>query len=176
MSIRRTRNIAATFLLLVMAFNFAAEGCSLYVAHGAAILAAFADAGTIKICAASTARAATQGSCCSAKKAAARAKTCGCPHCGDHCPMGDACTCNHDGTRRMVRSEGLFFRLPGCHPEQDNLDSSYLPLSMRLVFVPALVPVSSLELAHQLPLVSGSQQFTGYLPAPPVPPPKCLAA
>jgi len=164
MIVTRTRRPAALILLLLMAVNFTAEGVSIYQAHLARHLARMAPA---------TCKPASNGetpkSCCSAPKKAKA--TCGCPHCGDHCPMGDACTCGHDG-QPTRRSDGLFFRMPGCHPEHAAHDSNYLPLSMRLVFLidnPVPARVTTAVMHYWLP---SSSYYEGFMLAPPVPPPR----
>jgi len=169
MIVTRTRRSAALILLLLMAVNFTAEGVSIYRAHIARHLVS-APAAICKPAADGDKAAKT--SCCSAPKTKA---TCGCPHCGDHCPMGDACTCGHDG-KPTRRSEGLFFRMPGCHPEHATHDSSYLPLSMRLVFlvdnlVPAIVKAAVID-EDPTPF----SHYVGFMPPPPVPPPRSARA
>src|SRR5690606_26080638 len=116
---------------------------------------------------------ASGASCCSEKPKPKRT-VCGCPCCGDSCPMGDACTCGPDGKSNTL--EGLFFKAPGCHPGQSGVDPQYLPLSMRLVFVsapgsPALYDVA-LWIAHSDSCPGIAENAS----APPVPPPRSAAA
>ena len=49
---------------------------------------------------------------------------------------------------RPERGSGkFFFQGPGCHPSQDIRDSSYLPLSMQLVFLPGIAVDAPYEVA-----------------------------
>ncbi len=164
------RPAAAIFFLLLMAVNFAVEGSLLYGIYARPILrsAAFGSLCSANSSCAHGADKAEGKSCCAKKKATA---ACGCPCCGDSCPMGDACRCTADG-KRSTSADGLFFRVPGCHPAQSSDDGSYLPLSMRLVYIPVEAS-STVFSSYLIAMISDcSAPLAGAAPAPPVPPPK----
>lgn len=161
---------AAVLLLLIMAGNFVAEGCTLVRAHLAALTIAEAPVA----CAAPASAGEAKHSCCAKKpEAKPAAKSCGCPHCGDHCPMGDACTCGQaDRPRAHAEAGTLFFALPQCHPEQDVSSAEYLPFSMRIICLqPAAVMAQAALLAE--PAVADLAGAPVDSPrVPPTPPPR----
>lgn len=158
MTFTRVRWLAAVLLLALMAVNFTAEGLALYMSSRALFVAHGEVA-----------------SCCSGKKPTVEKHACGCPDCGDNCPMGNACTCGSDGGHHS-RGTGLFFQAPGCHPDDDVSGSSYLPLSLRLVFVkPADVVVHG-RLAFIRMTLEPAWDVAGERPSPAVPPPRWAVA
>lgn len=167
---RSIRHVAAWLLLGIMLFNFIGEGSQLVK-----IVLARYDLSPVSLIAGIFPRE-TQPvakSCCAAK-AESQPQSCGCSCCGDHCPMGDACNCDGDG-HRGHDTDGLFFTMPGCHPDRDN-GAHYLPLSMRVAFVleTPSAPIDFTELAN-LPTPKPVGLVSHNL-KPPVPPPRSIAA
>ncbi len=159
----RKRQMISIMFLAVMAVNFGAEGFSLYSAHGFALF----ESAKSRLCSVPDGPA----SCCAEKPATA----CGCPCCGDSCPMGDACTCGDDGKSKAFAG-GLFFQMPGCHPDQAAHNSSYLPLSMRLVFLEATKLPPGMDFPQPHIIDSRAGRPGVLLPPPPVPPPRYATA
>src|SRR5690606_35038469 len=120
---RSFRRVAACLLLGVMLFNFLGEGWQLF---NVALALVDLSPATLLASVFSIESKPVVKSCC-AGEADDHAGGCSCPDCGDHCPMGAACTCDSHGHRHQA-SEGLFFTLPGCHPD-DGHGAQYLPLS-----------------------------------------------
>lgn len=163
--LRCFRGPAALLLLVVMAANFFAEGFSLFAAD--LLMQAKPAMGH-------AAPKAKAGGCCSGRKVQAAAKSCGCPHCGDHCPMGDACRCDARGKAAPQRGE-MFFRAPGCHSGAIGGDSD-LPLSMRVIFVMAAIEPSAFASDAGRHCLPGDSRLIVRAPAPPVPPPRYARA
>lgn len=157
-------------LLCFMAVNFIMEGLTIYgpsLAEFSRSLAAIID------------EKAGRGSdavdsCCSALPPVKKS-TCGCSCCGDFCPMGDACQCDENG-QGAKHHEGLFFRMPSCHPFGPPGTATYLPMSMQVVALPmeTIRPVITL---HFVAFVYPDEILhVDHFASPPVPPPESVVA
>lgn len=167
----RKRKLSALILLITMAMNFALEGASLYAAYAPRLFPRKAEPAVCKL----PITTGTKSSCCSAKKAPAK-KSCGCPHCGDHCPMGDACTCNSQGKQTVKHSDGLFFHRPSCHSDADDLSGNYLPLSMRVIFLEGSEITPAEPIAIYLTFPELIENLLTHSSPPLVPPPRVCPA
>lgn len=89
--------------------------------------------------------------------------------------MGDACQCDESGPG-VKSHEGLFLKMPGCHPFGPPGTASYLPMSMQVVALPmeTICPVIDLHIVafvypEEIPHVD-------HFASPPVPPPESVVA
>lgn len=98
---------------------------------------------------------------------------CTCTCCGDHCPMGAACTCNAPKLR--IRVAGLFFKAPSCHPEGAD-EGGLIPQSLGFVFVVPRPPVATSLPAMYETIAQPTLAEICFFSKPVPPPPKAAAA